>query len=122
MRNAVKESDSVYDKLKSIGSVFLKSREVSEHEAVARLCGLPLRSSNTNVVFVPTGLPENRTRIFKPFYEINSLSDEDTNVFATNMIDRYQNRPKELNDCCLADFVANFCSSRSGNKIKKKHT
>lgn len=61
MRNACKESATVKDKLKSIGNVFLKSREVSQHEAIARLIGLPLRKSNVPVMFVPTGFKHERT-------------------------------------------------------------
>ena len=61
MRNACKESATVKDKLKSIGNVFLKSREVSQHEAIAILIGLPLRESNVPVMFVPTGFKHERT-------------------------------------------------------------
>ena len=37
MRNASKEANTVKDKLKAIGNVFLKSREVSQHEAIATI-------------------------------------------------------------------------------------
>jgi hypothetical protein len=53
MRNACKEANNVKDNLKRIGSTFLKSRDVSQHEAIARFLGLPLRETNTPVLFVP---------------------------------------------------------------------
>ena len=41
-------------KLRKISNVFLRKREGSTHEALVRLLSLPMCSSNTAVVFIPT--------------------------------------------------------------------
>ena len=37
---------------------------------------------------------------------LNELDDDDTNVSQKSLVDRYQNRPRELQSMCLAEFVA----------------
>lgn len=112
MHNACKESATVKDKLKSIGNVFLKSREVSQHEAIARLIGLPLRESNVPVMFVPTGFKHERTRLVKPRNILEKIDDEDTDVFLPNIIDKYMARPNKLESMCFAQFASSY--TRSG--------
>ena len=66
MKKAAKESSSqgVKDQLRLIGNVFIQKREVSTHEAVAKVISLPLRHSNIDIVYIPTGPKKNRTRMF----------------------------------------------------------
>lgn len=93
LRNACKEANTVKDKLKSIGNVFLKSREVSQHEATARLIGLPLKETNTPVLFVPTIYRNQRTRLLKTPAFLKHMNKDDTDVFVSNIIDKYAARP-----------------------------
>ena len=37
----------------------------------------------------------------------------DTNLFASNIIDKYENRPDDLHSLCLADFASNYVSKKS---------
>ena len=46
----------ISDQLKPVGNVFIKYRKVSLHEAIKRVLSLPLRKSNLDVQFIPTGL------------------------------------------------------------------
>ena len=55
----------IKDKMLCIGNTFLTTREVSTHEAIKRVLSLPLRHSNVDVLYVPTGLKKNRTRMLK---------------------------------------------------------
>ena len=98
MRNAVKEADTVSDKLKSIGNTFLQCREVSEHEAIVRLLGLPLRESSTTVQYVPTNYEGERTRMLKAKSEIEKLDDDDENVYMSGILDKYAARPEQLSN------------------------
>ena len=52
-------------KMLCIGNTFLTTREVSTHEAIKRVLSLPMRHSNVDVLYVPTGLKKNRTRMLK---------------------------------------------------------
>ena len=96
--------------MRSIGNVFLTKREVSTHEAIKRVLSLPMRHSNIDVLYVPTGLKKNRTRMLKSLSVLEKMHPDDTNVFASNIIDKYENRPDDLNSLCLADFASNYVS------------
>ena len=48
----------------SIGDTFLNKREVSTHEVIKRVLSLPMRHSNIDVMYVPTGLKKVRTRMY----------------------------------------------------------
>ena len=108
MRNACKEAETVKDKLKAIGNVFLKSREVSQHEAIARFNSMPLKESNTPVIFIPTGFKNQRTRLLKPNSVLQTMDDDDTDVFLPNIIDKYAARPSLLDKLCLAEFASQY--------------
>ena len=119
MTHAVKEADTVRDKLKAIGNTFLHSREISQHEAIARLISIPLRQSNITVKYIPTAPEENRTRMLKSKSELEKLDDNDKNVFVPNMVDRYCARPNTLISMCMAEFVSYYrtCSSMKTDKL-----
>ena len=57
---------------------------------------MPLRKSNIDVLYVPTGLKKNRTRMLKAQNVLELMHPEDTNVYASNILDKYENRPGEL--------------------------
>ncbi|KAK3098765.1 hypothetical protein FSP39_022868 [Pinctada imbricata] len=116
MRVACKEADTVKTKLKSIGNVFLKSREVSQHEAIARLVGLPLKETNTPVLFIPTGYKNQITRMIKPRYVLEKMKDDDTDIFVPNIIDKYVARPAKLEKMCLAEFSSIYVSGKKKAK------
>ena len=61
MRKAFNESSS--DEVKGLrkdGNVYLKTRRVSTHEAIAHTIYLSSRFSNIDVIYLPSGLKENR--------------------------------------------------------------
>ena len=107
----------VNGKMHSIGNVFLTKREVSTHEAIKRVLSLPMRHSNIDVVYVPTGFKKNRTRMLKSLSILEKMHPDDTNVFASNVLDKYENRPDELQLICLADFACNYVS-KNGTDIQ----
>ena len=103
----------VRGKMHSIGNIFLTKHEVSTHEAIKRVLSLPMRHSNIDVLYVPTDLKTNRTRMLKSQSILEKMHPEDTNVFASNIIDKYENRPDDLHSLCLADFASNYISKKS---------
>ena len=78
-------------KMFSIGNTFLTKHEVSTHEAIKRVLSLPMRHSNIDVLYLPTGLKKNRTRMLKSLSTLEKMHPDDTNVFASNNIDKYEN-------------------------------
>ena len=88
MKKASKElyGKDIKSKMLSIGNTFLNNREVSVHEEIKRVLSLPMRHSNIDVLYVPTGLKKNRTRMLKSLSILEKIHPDDTNVFASNII------------------------------------
>ena len=106
MKKTSKEAygKDIKGKMLSIGNTFLTKRMVSTHEAIKRVLSLPMRHSNIDVLYVPTGLKKNRTRMLKSLSTLEKMHPDDTNVFASNVIDKYENGLDNLHSMCLADF------------------
>ena len=115
MKKASKEAygKDIRGKMQSIGNIIITKREVSTHEAVKRVLSLPLRLSNIDVMYIPTGLKKNRTRMLKSQAVLEFMDAEDTNAYALNLLDKYENRPDELEQMCLADFCTNYISTKA---------
>ena len=119
MRKASKEAanKNIQDALKDIGAIFIKAREVSEHEAISRILSLPLRRSNIDVAFIQTDLKENRTRLLKSKKSLKSLHNDDPDIYLPSIHEKYACRPNSLNNLPLAEFVANYTiTSKSQNQ------
>ena len=91
--------------MKRLGTAYLHHREISAQEAVYRVTGLRLKECSRKVEFVPVG--ENPCRMSIPLKEVQrrqnasgrkeSEDDTDTEIWMTNMVDRYKQRPdKEM--------------------------
>ena len=67
MKKPSKESyeKDIKGKMLSIGNTFLTKCKVSTHEAIKRVLSLPMRHSSIDVLYVPTCLKMNRTRMLK---------------------------------------------------------
>ncbi|XP_061175927.1 uncharacterized protein LOC133184868 [Saccostrea echinata] len=105
--------------MKKIGSAYLHHREVSAQEAVYRVCNLKMKECSRKVVFVPVG--DNPVRLSKPLSvlkkkaskdaEITDVEEDDEDeVWMTNIIERYLNRPDKsiFHEMCLAEFCSEF--------------
>ncbi|CAB4044054.1 Hypothetical predicted protein [Paramuricea clavata] len=114
--NAAKEAKeanlNVRDGLRKIGAAFLSTREVSAQECVYRcMPELWLRNIFPKTLFVSTEFAENRVRFAKKQQELDELDDDSTDIFKSNIIVRYSDRPKNIplvNDMCLALFAAHY--------------
>ena len=114
--NAAKEARnsnlSVRDSLRKVGAAFLSTREVSAQECVYRcMPELWLRKTFPKTIFVSTDLPQNRLRIPKSQDELDELEDDSTDIFKSNIIERYCNRPTSIalvDKLCLAEFASHF--------------
>ena len=114
--NAAKEATnsnlSVRDSLRKVGAAFLSTREVGAQECVYRcMPELCLRKTFPKTIFVSTDLPQNRLRIPKSQDELDELEDDSTNIFKSNIIERYCNRPTSIasvDKLCLAEFASHF--------------
>ena len=88
---------TIRESLRKIGAAFLSTREVSAQECVYRcMPELWLRKVFPKTVFVSTALPEKRVRVAKSQQELNELDDDSTDVYKSNIIERYSIRPNTI--------------------------
>ena len=129
LQNAKKEADDgnvdAVTAMRQIGNVYLQNREVSAQEAVYRVCGLHLKQSSRNVVFVPAG--RNITKMSLPINLIKSRSRsaDDENIWMTSIHEKYYSRPDlpEFENICLAEFCSKYrilTASQKPKQSKKK--
>ena len=124
--NAAKDAKlanmSVRDGLRKIGAAFLSTREVSSQECVYRcMPELWLRKIFPATVFVGTDLPEKRVRVAKTQEELDELDDESTDIFKSNIIERYSIRPLSITaveNLCLAEFAAYYYKDYKKDNIE----
>ena len=93
-KEAKKENLGLKQSLKKIGAAFLSNRDVSSQECVYRcLPELWLRKTFPGTLYINTGLPEARIRTMKSKEKIAELDDDSTDIFNSNIIERYCDRP-----------------------------
>ena len=113
-----RESKEVYGKdIKGktlfIGNIFLTKRDVSPHEVIKRVLFLFLRQSSIGVMYVPTSLKKNTTRMSKSWSVLEKMYSGDTSISAFNIIDKYENGWDNSHLMCLADFPSNYVSKKT---------
>ena len=73
-----------------------------------RILSMWLMKKSRKVTSVNTDTPEQRVRLPKSWSQLAKMNDDDDDVFATNLIDRYASRPQSLNNIYLATFAVNY--------------
>jgi DNA replication protein DnaC len=114
MKKASKEAQdkSITDQLYHVADKMRRGREVSHHEAIMRLSSIPFRRSNVAVTFIATDQKSDRTRMLKPQHILNSMKDNENNIYLPSIHDKYAARPDTLTDLTLAEFAASFSMSK----------
>lgn len=99
---------SMKKQLYLIGNCVLKSRRLSAQEAAARIGNLQFIWKSREVVFLNTRPPNQRFRILKPKSVRDQLPDDSTDIFSTNIIDYYTDRPSEMENITLFKYASNY--------------
>lgn len=99
----------------------MSHREVSAQEAVYRILSLPLKLSSRDVVFINSSMKNVRPGILKPNSVLKNLNDEDEDVFASSIHDKYAARPNSLEKICLADFASTYRIIYKSNIANERH-
>ncbi|CAB4028779.1 ATP-dependent DNA helicase PIF1 [Paramuricea clavata] len=112
---------NIVNKVRHIGNKFLNAVEISAQEAAYLVLQMPLRRSSREFQFINTSDPDERTFLLKSMDKIKELPDNSIDIESDNVIKRYQRRPKQLENVCLADFVAWYnCKSDNNEEGKLK--
>lgn len=90
-------------KMQNICRKIMNRRQVSAQEAAFRLCHLYLLKSSRATVFVPVFRPEKRFRMLR-----KETLEADEQQFCLNIIDRYFDRPRDMEQICLFEFACHY--------------
>ena len=94
------------EQVRHIGNAFLNSVEISAQEASYLLLQMPLTNASREVIFINTSHPNDRTFLLKDQSSLEKLPENSTNIQASNIIKRYSQRPRQLQNWCLADYTS----------------
>ena len=121
----VSESKTIYGRLWSFGVRMLRSRECGLYEASDLLLGDHLFEKSDAVQWIDVSMPHKRNRRLKDhseLLEMESTDPDSENIFKENLYSNYYpDRPEELQDLCLHDFVANFDWYGKDSKGQRKY-
>ena len=82
-----------------------------EEESYGEFATVWLRKIFPKTVFVSTDMPDKRIRVAKSQEELDELEDDSTDIYKSNIIERYSIRPNYIssaNNMCLAEFAAYY--------------
>ena len=123
-KDANKGNMDLKQSVQHIRNVFLNAVETGQEEAAFLLLQAAMTFMSRESVFINTSPPNERTFLVKSKKELEQLDPESTDIAVDNLIHRYQNRPYQLENYCLADFASkvNICqqtglSSKSSTVI-----
>ena len=102
------KDETVRKQMGKVLSTFANKREVSIHEAIHRVTSLWLFRKSRTVVHINNAPKEERHRMPKNHNELIELEDDDEDVFKPSVHEQYAVRPDELEEMCLASFVAKY--------------
>ena len=108
----VSSHQSIYSKLWSFGVRSLRSRECGLYEASDLLLGDHLCGKSQTIKWVDVSQPRNRKRRLRDHSKLVQIQQQypnSTDILEDNLVDTfYPERPDEMEDVCLYDFVANY--------------
>ncbi|KAH7959797.1 hypothetical protein HPB49_013929 [Dermacentor silvarum] len=93
-----------------LGFKMLKAVEMSAQESAWTLLRQEMSESSIRITYIAACLPEEHTRVRKTRAQMEAagLDAASTDVWKFGVFRRYENRPDNLQDVCLADFVAHY--------------
>ena len=102
-------SKTLKSRLKTFALKNLKSRECGIYEVVDKLLSYPLYEFSHKVTYLSTFPKNERRRMLKNKAQLEYLEPNSTNIYHPNFIDNYYpNRPQELENFSLFNFVTNY--------------
>ena len=99
--------DDLWTQMKKIKG-FLGKRVLGAPESAMCVLSMWLMKKSRKVVTVNTNMKDEKVSLPKPGYRLAQLTEDDEDVFAISIIDRYQCRLHSLNDMCLAISAVNY--------------
>ena len=96
--------------MQKIGTKFLGKRVVGAPETSMRLLSMWLIKKSRKVMFVNSLFRDKWISFLKERDNLKKLHNDDKDVYAASMHDRYAARPNHLEHLCLAKCTVNYAS------------
>ena len=108
------------ESVRHMGNKFLNGVETAEQECCWDLLELPMTQSSVKVEFISTCPPDDRVFIAKNDAILQEMSPDCEDIKVAGNIDRYAKRPSQLEEWCLADYVAQLdVKTRTSNTVQQ---
>lgn len=100
--------NDIRQQVRKIGNQFLTHVKVGAQEAAYLVLQMPLRRTSRSFLFIDTNSSEDRVVMIKQMHVLEEMKDDSTDIESNNIVKLYQQRPKDIENICLADFVSKF--------------
>ena len=101
-------NDDICTQMNKIKKEFLGKRVLGTSESAICVLYMWLMDKSRKVTPVNTNMKDEHVSLPKSKAQLALLHDDDEDVFATSLIDRYAARPHMLQNMCLAKFAVTF--------------
>ena len=102
------QNDAIPTQMNKIKKEFLGKQVLGAQESAMQVLSMWLMNKSRKVVSVSTSMKDEHVSQPKPKSQLMQLHDDDEDVFATSLIDRYATRPLALQNMCLATFAVTY--------------
>ena len=94
------QNDSIWTQMNKIKKEFLGKQVLGAPESAMQVLSMWLMKKSRKVVPVTTSMKDDHVSLPIPQSQLAQLHDDDVDVFATSLIDRYGARPVSLQNIC----------------------
>ena len=109
-------NDSIQTQMNKIKKEFLGKQVLGAPESAMQVLSMWLMKKSRKVVPVMTSMKDECVNLLKPQSQLAQLHNNNEDVFATSLIDRYGARPVSLQNMCLATFAVTYDVIQSATK------
>ena len=102
------QNDAIHTQMNKIKKEFLGKQVLGAPESAMWVLSMWLMQKSGKVVLVMTSMKDECVSLPKPKSQLAQLHDDDEDVFATSLINRYDARPVSLQNMCLATFAITY--------------
>ena len=112
-------NDDVWTQINKIKNEFLGKWILASPESAMCVMSMWLMKKSRKVQNVNTNMQDECVSLPKTRVQLAQMEDDDDNVFATSLIDRYAARPYELQNMCLATFAVTYDVATSSPSLEQ---
>lgn len=117
----INDNSSTLDRLKRMGTTLLHTQQISSQQAIYICLSLPLSTSSRDHQFINTAEPSERTLLLKRRHILETMPSTSTDIFCSDIIQKYADRNISLQNVCLADFVSKYTMVRNNYRLRKNN-